>query len=991
MLCPRCGRSSTEASEHCPACGAALLPAVPFDTTGLPPGATFGPSREPETMAATFLGSAAGAEGETGASDEGGSMPAGPLAVGQAFSARYHIIKLLGVGGMGAVYQAWDAELGVAVALKVIRVGRRGTASPELEKRFKTELLLARQVTHKNVVRIHDLGELQGIKYITMPYVQGDDLGTILRRDGKRPVDEALRIARQIASGLQAAHDAGVVHRDLKPPNVMISGAGVEAQALIMDFGISAPAAEANSSGGVIGTLEYMAPEQSTGGPVDARADIYAFGLILYEMLVGPRPSPSTTQARIDALKVRIDLGFPSVRVADASIPEPLAQVVARCLESDAAARYQTSAALNEALDALDDHGELIPIPPRFSKPVIAAAVATVLALVTGTWWFTRPPPPPVEHEPMTVLIADVENGTGDPSLDRTLEPLLKMALEGAGFISAYDRASMRTVGVAPPATLDEAAAREIAVKQGLPVVVSGRLERQGNGYALSLRAAQAVTGDVIGTAQARAGDRGQVVGLATTLAGEIREALGDDTSDAARRFAEETLSATSLDVVRAYATAMQAMSDSRFDDANQGFSQAVELDPNFGLAYAGLAMASWNSGRQAEAEKHIQEAVRHVDRMTERERYRARGLFYMVTSDHEACVREYTDLITRYAADASAHNNLALCSTQLRNMPMAVESMRRVVAILPRRALYRVNLGLYAAYSSDFATAETEARAALDLGSRLGHLPLAFAQLGQGQLPQATDTYQALGKVGALGASFMTAGLGDLAIYEGRFADAVTILQDGAAANVAAKTLEGAAAKFAALSYAQLSRRQPRAAIAAAEQALAHSNAAKIRFLAGRLFVEAGAVARARELSASLAAERLAEPRAYARIIDGLVALSAKDSRGAIRALEEAATILDTWIGRFDLGRAYLNAGAYIQADSEFDRCLKRRGEALSLFLDEHATYGYLPSVYYYQGRVREAMRSTGYADSYRSYLAIREKAGEDPLLDEVRRRATP
>ena len=163
--------------------------------------------------------------------------------MGQSFSPRYHIIKLLGVGGMGAVYQAWDAELGVAVALKVIRTdARHRAASSEAEKRFKQELLLARQVTHKNVVRIHDLGEIDGIKYITMPYVQGDDLSAVLKREGKLPIAHALRLARQIAGGLQAAHEAGVVHRDLKPPNIMISGAGDEEQALIMDFGISSSA-----------------------------------------------------------------------------------------------------------------------------------------------------------------------------------------------------------------------------------------------------------------------------------------------------------------------------------------------------------------------------------------------------------------------------------------------------------------------------------------------------------------------------------------------------------------------------------------------------------------------------------------------------------------------------------------------------------------------------------------------------------------------------
>jgi tetratricopeptide (TPR) repeat protein len=240
-----------------------------------------------------------------------------------------------------------------------------------------------------------------------------------------------------------------------------------------------------------------------------------------------------------------------------------------------------------------------------------------------------------------------------------------------------------------------------------------------------------------------------------------------------------------------------------------------------------------------------------------------------------------------------------------------------------------------------------------------------------------------------ALGASLAASGLGDLAGIEGRFTEAVRILAAGASQDLKAQNADRAAAKFAALAHAELLRGQPRAAGAAMENALANSKGVKIRFLAARLYVEAGRIDAARPLMASLAAELQAEPQAYAKVLEGEIALKGGDPRLAIKVLSEANMVLDTWIGHYDLGRAYLEAGAFPQADSEFDRCLKRRGEALSLFLDEEPTYVFLPSVYYYQGRVREGLKNAGFAESYQAYLAFRGQSKEDRFVREVAQRA--
>jgi tetratricopeptide (TPR) repeat protein len=230
---------------------------------------------------------------------------------------------------------------------------------------------------------------------------------------------------------------------------------------------------------------------------------------------------------------------------------------------------------------------------------------------------------------------------------------------------------------------------------------------------------------------------------------------------------------------------------------------------------------------------------------------------------------------------------------------------------------------------------------------------------------------------------------LADLALYEGRFADAARILEEGAAEDLSNKYLDIAATKFAILAYTRLSQNNMKAAISAAESALSNTKAVKARFLAGRTLAAAGQTARAQKVAAELSKELLNEPQAYGKLIEGEILLAKGDPRGAIRPFSDANSLLDTWIGRFDLGRAYLEAGALPQADSEFEQCLKRRGEALALFLDEWPTYGYLPPLYYYLGRVREGLKSEGFAEFYRTYVSIRGESGEDLLLADARKRA--
>jgi tetratricopeptide (TPR) repeat protein len=504
----------------------------------------------------------------------------------------------------------------------------------------------------------------------------------------------------------------------------------------------------------------------------------------------------------------------------------------------------------------------------------------------------------------------------------------------------------------------------------------------------VSVQALDGRTGRSVAAPEATVKTKDEVLRVIPKIVAPIRKALGDSTPEAAQlRAVSGAFTAGSLEAVRLDAKGVELQFAGKMEEAFQSFKKAAEVDPSFARAYSGMAAMAQNLGRTQEAEQYINLAMKHVDRMTERERYRFRGQYYMNTGDWHKCVEEYTQLMDRYPVDRVGQNNLASCLASARRAPEAVAAARRAVELVPKGAGQRFNLAFISAFAGDFAAGEREAHETLKLAPSLGlaYLPLAEAQLGLGQLQQAVESYRELEKSNA---SIAAVGLADLAAYEGRYRDALRILEDGIAADMAAKAPENAAGKWAALADVQLVRGQNRAAVDAGRKALAIGQSVNVRFLASRTLVQAGAAAPARATAAEFDSKLTAEPQAYGRIIAGMAALKGGDERQAIKALTEANRLLDTWIGRFELGRAYLAAGEFVQADSEFDRCIKRRGEALELFLDNAPTYRFLPDVYYYEGRAREGLKSDAYTQFYRTYLGIRGQAGEDPLLPDIRRR---
>ena len=915
---------------------------------------------------------------------------------------------------MGAVYQAWDAELGVVVALKVIlpEIAADPSAAALLERRFKQELLLARQVTHKNVVRIHEMGEMEGIKYITMPFIAGEDLATMLKRQGKLTMGQAMKIARGLISGLEAAHAAGVVHRDLKPANLLVDSSG---EAMIMDFGVArstasdpafdpsgmahltAPSmAAATMAGTVVGTVEYMAPEQARALPVDQRADIYAFGLILYDMLLG-RHRVSSDGPFVELTR-RMEAPPPPLKTIDPSIPAALNELVLRCVQPDAADRYQTTRELVAALHRLDDRGLPVPVVRRVTSRLTTAVLATVVAVVGATWWLARIPAPDVGRPPTSVLIADFDNLTGDHVFNGALEQALSVGIEGASFIAAYPRSDAQRIGrTLDRNTLNEDSARLVANRENIDVVLAGSIANEGNGYRLTLRAVSPspeVPADrPLAVARAQARSKPEVLAAIGTLASRIRAGLGD--TEPVATMASDSVSASSVEAVKAYSQAQELQVRGLKPEALGEYQRAVALDPKFGLAYSGAAITAFELGRDDEAKTYWQTALTLMDRMSERERLRVTGAYYLgVARNFPQAISTFEELVAKYPADRSGLGNLALSHFWSLDMRKALEEGRRLVDLAPNDALNRSNYALYAMYAGDFARAEQETTRVIEQqpSFSVAYLPIAIGALARSDLAGARAGYDRMARTPQPGPSMAALGLADIALYEGDVTSATELLIAAISADRDARNTAGLAAKLVALAEANEAMGNHRRAVELARETFGMAPARPTAFAAGMILLRAGEEAEARDIAANLSQQLPAQMRAYGRILEGRLAARRRQPVQAIDAFQSGVKLADMWIARFELGVAYVESGHYAEGLAELLRCHQRRGEATALFLDENPTFRYLAALPYWLGRAQQGLgMSQAAAANFKSYLDLRGARGAaDPLVTDARKRAS-
>ncbi len=918
------------------------------------------------------------------------------LEPGSVLAGRYEIQQMLGLGGMGAVYKAWDRLLERIVAIKIIRPDLAD--DPELLQRFKQEVILARDVTHKNVVRLFDITETEELKFITMEYIDGKDLRTVATERGPMPARDAAELMGQVVSALEAAHAEGVVHRDLKPGNIMVQPNG---RVVVMDFGL---ARSLNSDGGtktgiLMGTIDYMSPEQARGEHVDARSDIFTVGLILYELVTGVLPYKSDSV--VAGLVRRTQEKAKPAAEVDARVPVALSKVISKCMALDPAERYQSA---QELLAALDEFREkpsgtmkialTVQNQARRMRNLFIASTVIVLVLAAlGVWKFrSRVPTTGGGHAPISILISDFENQTGDEVFEGTIEPAFGLALEGASFITNYPRnQALKTAERIQPGTqkLNMQMAKLVATREGVSAVVAGSVLREGENYKIEARILEPGSDKTLAEVSSKAVPKQKVLQEVASLSGKLRGALGD--SDLSSNAAAETFTSSSLEAAHAYAQAQTLRYSGKSEEAIQYFLKAVSVDSSFGTAYAGLAAMYANLGRRDDAVRSYKLAMSHEDRMTERERMRTRGGYYLATLDAQHAVDEFTALTAKYPADNMAHSALGFAYYLQRNMPKALEEGRRALEIYPKNVPYRNNVALYALYAGDFATAKKEASAAMQLNPAYVkcYITLALAEAALGNIDAANETYRSLAKVSESAKSFADTGMADLALFRGDTEGASSLLKAAIADDKAHNRGSAAAKKMMILSEAQLAAGDKAAALATVNEAL-KLDESELLLGAARLYVELGQYDKASALAKTLGAKLERVPQAEAKLIDAEVLIAKGKPTEAVQLLQSAVEQSDLWLARFALARAYLALNANAQAESEIENCIRRQGEATDVYLDETQTFRYFPPVYYYQGIERQGSKSGNAVEAFKHFLSLRDKATKDPLVVDAKKRVT-
>jgi eukaryotic-like serine/threonine-protein kinase len=641
------------------------------------------------------------------------------LEVGTVLGGRYQIQQLLGMGGMGAVYKAHDLEVDRTVGLKVIRPDLAG--NPAILARFKQELVLARQVTHRNIIRIYDLNEADGVKFITMEFIEGEDLRTILTRDGKVSPKEAINIMRQACSGLVAAHQEGVIHRDLKPGNIMKDASG---RVVIMDFGLAKTVQGdgMTQTGMMIGTMEYMSPEQAMGSELDARSDIFTMGLIFYELLTGN--IPFRAESAIASLVKRTQERAVPLSDVDPTLPPTLSMIAAKCLERDRNARYNS---VQEVIDDLDTFegkrprssgsGQRALRTSVFNAAAVGSApsagtaedsatnkrfpvkwvgvAATVLAVAIGAGVVMKyklgagsSGGTAAQAAALSLAIVPFYNETSDPSLNWLSSSLSETLSTDIGQSQRVRLVSpsrlqqaLRDLHISPQSQLDLSTLKRIADFTNADTVVYGQYAKFGDQIRVNATVYDLKHDRNFALKTDIPSEKDLLKGL-DDLAAQVRANVSTDPDVVkALKGQAQIVLTKSVPALRAYDEALQFSRSGKEQDAVKKFEEAVTEDPNFALAYSKLALSYHSLGFDDKAEQASRRAVTLSDNLPAQEKNLIEANHAVIMNDNAKAIAAYEKITNANPDDADSLLKLAGLYEQSSNFDEARKRLARVRA----------------------------------------------------------------------------------------------------------------------------------------------------------------------------------------------------------------------------------------------------------------------------------------------------------------------